>query len=173
MRVRTEGLLFLLFAAAPLAAQPTASEIEKFGWVSDSVATGGQPTVPQIASLAREGFRTIVNLRSPSEYDAAAEEAAAKQQKLAYVNIPFSTADPKPEQVDAFLKLTADPRIYPAFIHCGTGNRVGALWMIRLALVDGWSLEDAEQQAKVIGLKSENLKEFARDYIRRHEARKA
>lgn len=173
MRVRAECLLFLLLAAAPLTAQPAVAEIERFGWVSGNVATGGQPTVSQIASLAREGFRTIVNLRSPSEYDAAAEEAAAKQQKLAYVNLPFSTADPKTEQVDAFLKLTANPRIYPAFIHCGTGNRVGALWMIRLVLVDGWSLEEAELQAKVIGLKSESLKEFARDYIRRHEARRA
>ncbi len=53
-------LLFLLLAAAPLAAQPAVSEIEKFGWVSNDVATGGQPTVPQIASLAHEGFRTIV-----------------------------------------------------------------------------------------------------------------
>ena len=71
MRVRSAFLPLLLFTAAPLAAQPAVIEIEKFGWVSESVATGGQPTVPQIASLAREGFRTIVSLRAPSEYDAA------------------------------------------------------------------------------------------------------
>jgi hypothetical protein len=41
--------------------------------------------------------------------------------------------------------------------------------MIRRVLVDGWSVEDAELQAKVIGLKSSSLNEFALDYIRRHE----
>jgi hypothetical protein len=75
VRVRTACLPFLLLTAAPIAAQPAVSEIERFGWVSDSVATGGQPTVPQIASLAREGFRTIVSLRVPSEYAPAIASA--------------------------------------------------------------------------------------------------
>lgn len=165
-------ILTVLLVAAPLAAWPATSDIEKFGWVSDSVATGGQPTVPQVTSLAREGFRTIINLREPSEYDAAAEEVAVRELGLRYVNIPVKTADPKPEQVDAFLKATADPRIYPVFIHCGSGNRVGAFWMIRRVLVDGWTVEDAELQAKVIGLKSPNLREFALAYIHDHQPKK-
>lgn len=158
-------LAVLLAAAAPLAASST--DIDKFGWVSDKVATGGQPTVPQIASLARDGFRTIINLREPSEYDAAAEEAAAKERGLIYVNIPFKTTDPKTERVDAFLKAMDAPRS-PVFIHCGSANRVAALWMIRRVLVEKWDLEDAEREAKIVGLKSAELKEFALNYIRSH-----
>jgi uncharacterized protein (TIGR01244 family) len=163
----TRGALVLavLLAAASLAASST--DIDKFGWVSDKVATGGQPTVPQIASLAHDGFRTIINLREPSEYDAAAEEAAAKARGLIYVNIPFKSADPKTEPVDAFLKAMNEPRS-PVFIHCGTANRVAALWMIRRVLVDKWDLEDAEREAKIVGLKSAELKEFALGYIRSH-----
>ncbi len=162
-------LTVLLAAAASLAA--TSTDIDKFGWVSDKVATGGQPTVPQIASLAREGFRTIINLREPSEYDAAAEEAAAKQQGLIYVNIPFKAADPKTEPVDAFLKAMSAPKS-PVFIHCATANRVAALWMIRRVLVEKWDLDDAEREAKIVGLKTPELKEFALGYIRSHGAPK-
>ncbi len=40
--------------------------------------------------------------------------------------------------------------------------------MIRRVLVDKWDVEDAEKEAKVTGLKTENMKEFALEYIRRH-----
>lgn len=168
MRTKAARVLFLLLLAAPLLAWPAATEIDKFGWVNERVATGGQPTPPQIVSLSREGFRAIINLREPSEYDAAAEEAAAKEQRLVYINIPVRASDPKPEQVESFLRTTSNPRIYPVFIHCASGNRVAAFWMIRRVLVDRWDLEAAEKEARVIGLKSESLKAFAVDYIRRH-----
>ncbi|HEY3123945.1 MAG TPA: protein tyrosine phosphatase family protein [Thermoanaerobaculia bacterium] len=159
--------LALLVSTALLAARPAVTEIDKFNWISDHFATGGQPTVAQIASLKQEGFRTIVNLREPSEYDAAAEEAAAKEHGLAYVNIPVKKDAPKTEQVDVFLKLVNEARP-PVFIHCATANRVAAFWMIRRVLADKWDVGDAEREAKVAGLKTENMKEFALDYIRRH-----
>jgi hypothetical protein len=40
--------------------------------------------------------------------------------------------------------------------------------MIRRVLVDGWTAEDAEKEARQIGMKSPNLKEFALEYIRAH-----
>lgn len=168
MIARRAGVLVVLFAtAAALSARTSVTEIDKFNWVSERAATGGQPTAEQIASLKREGFHTIVNLREPSEYDAAAEEAAAAKQGLAYVNIPVNRTAPRPEQAEAFLKAMNTARS-PVFIHCGTANRVGAFWMIRRVLVDRWDLEDAEREAKLVGLKSPEMKEFALGYIRRH-----
>jgi uncharacterized protein (TIGR01244 family) len=168
MRPRTAGILAAFFAAAVLLARTGTTDIDKFGWVSDRVATGGQPTVPQIASLANEGFHGIVNLREPSEYDAAAEEAAAKAKGLTYINIPVNKDVPKPEQAEAFLAALANTRIYPVFVHCATGNRVAAFWMIRRVIVDKWDLEDAEREAKIVGLKTPVMREFALGYIRTH-----
>jgi uncharacterized protein (TIGR01244 family) len=163
-------LVFGLIAVAVFAAEPQAEtgDIDKFHRVDDRVSTGAQPTIPQIAALARQGFRTIVNLREPGEFDAAAEEQTAKDAGIAYVNIPVKTADPKPEQADAVLKVLSDPAAYPVFLHCGSGNRVGAFWMIRRILVDGWTAEAAEKEAVAIGLKSPNLKDFAREYVSQH-----
>jgi uncharacterized protein (TIGR01244 family) len=168
MRTKTIGIfLAMLVSSFVLSARTAVTDIDKFNWVSDRTATGGQPTILQIAALKHAGFRTIVNLRVPSEYDAAAEEAAAKENGLDYINIPVQRDAPKAEQVDAFLKLMKEARP-PVFIHCATANRVAAFWMIRRVLVDKWDVEDAEREAKVAGLKTENMKEFALDYIRRH-----
>ena len=155
-------------ASAALWALPDASGIEKFHRIDARVSTAAQPTLPQIAELPAEGYRTIVNLREPSEHDADAEAQAAKAAGLRYVSIPVRTADPKPGQVDAFLKALSDPDVFPVLLHCGSGNRVGAFWMIRRVLVDGWTSEDAEREAREIGMKSPNLKEFAAEYIRQH-----
>jgi uncharacterized protein (TIGR01244 family) len=162
------GLFLVGAAVCAVEPAPSVKEIEKFFRVNDQISTGAQPTIPQIAALARDGFRTIVNLREPSEFDAAAEEAAARDAGLRYVNIPVKTADPKFEQADAVMKVLSDPQIFPVFFHCGSGNRVGAFWMIRRVLVDGWAVEAAEKEAVEIGLKSPNLKEFVREYVGRH-----
>jgi uncharacterized protein (TIGR01244 family) len=171
MKAKATGIfLAILVSSLVLAARTSVTDIEKFNWVSEKTATGGQPTIEQIAALKQAGFRTIVNLRERSEYDAAAEEAAVKENGLDYVNIPVPREAPKAEQVDAFLKLIKEARP-PVFIHCGTANRVAAFWMIRRVLVDKWDLEDAEREAKVAGLKNESTKEFALNYIRSHPAK--
>jgi protein tyrosine phosphatase (PTP) superfamily phosphohydrolase (DUF442 family) len=48
-----------------------------------------------------------------------AEAAKAKELGVRYFPIPVATAEPKDEQADEFLKVTADPKNRPAFIHCG------------------------------------------------------
>ena len=110
MRVKPIGIfLVMLVSSLVLAARTTVTDIEKFNWVSEKTATGGQPTIAQIGAL-KHGIPHDVNLREASEYDAAAEEAAAKENGLDYINIPVAKDAPKAEQVDAFLKLMKDAR---------------------------------------------------------------
>jgi uncharacterized protein (TIGR01244 family) len=164
---RKGSLLAAIGLAAALAVRG-ADEIDHFLRVSETVCTGGQPTAAQLAPLKRDGVRTVIALRDPAEFDVRAEKEATEALGLRYVNIPVRTADPTDGQVVAFLEVTSDPAVFPVFIHCGSGNRVGAFWMIRRVLVDGWTEEKAEEEARRIGLKSPNLVDFARDYIRRH-----
>ena len=124
------------------------------------------------AKLKAEGVKAVINLRLTSEHRAAEEEAAAKELGLRYFNIPVSFGDPKDEQVTEFLKITDDKRNRPAFIHCAGAIRVGAFWMIRRVLRDGWSVEKAEAEAEKIGLReSPHLNEFARRYIENHRGK--
>ena len=174
MRARSRRRSWIGIAAITLglglgATTVAAAEIDNFFRVNQQVCTGGQPTPEQLTNLKAQGIRAVINLREAEEYDIAAEAAQARELDLLYVSIPVRTAAPQDEQVAAFLKATAAPNIFPAFIHCGSGNRVGAFWMIRRVLVDGWTAEKAEAEAKQIGLKSPNLREFALGYIHRHE----
>ena len=70
--------------------------------------------------------------------------------------------------MNSFLATMADRKMWPVFAHCGSGNRIAALWMIHRVVVDKWELGDAEIEARLLGLKSANLREFAREYICRH-----
>lgn len=172
IRILASLLAGVLPVATSLAAEKGVSAIEKCFRPTDRVATAAQPTIEQLSAVKEEGFRSIINLREPSEHDAQAEQAAAAKLGLRYISIPVKTAEPKPEEVDAFLDATGDPSIYPVFIHCASGNRVGAFWLIRRVLVDHWTVEDAEKEARQIGMKSPNLKEFAVEYIRSHSQNK-
>ena len=162
------GLLILL--ALPLAAQQELPPIRNFLRVNEDFCTGGQPRLEHLQQLKDQGVKAIINLRPPAEHRAAEEEAKAKELGLRYFNIPFVFGEPKDEQATEFLKITDDPANRPAFIHCTSAIRVGAFWMIRRVLRDGWKIEAAEEEAKKIGLKeSPHLNEFARRYIERHQ----
>ena len=169
-RMKSFRLLFaILLSVSAVAAQDDLSSIRNFLRVNKDFCTGGQPRLEHLQQLKAEGVKAIINLRQPSEHRAAEEEAKAKELGLRYFNIPVAFGDPKDEQVDEFLKITDDPENRPAFIHCAGAIRVGAFWMIRRVLRDGWKIEDAEAEAEKIGLReSPHLKEFARKYIETH-----
>jgi protein tyrosine phosphatase (PTP) superfamily phosphohydrolase (DUF442 family) len=168
--MNTKIIVILVFLfAIPTGAQTEVPPIRNFLRVNDQFCTGGQPRLEHLQQLKDEGVKAIINLRQPSEHRAAEEEARAKELGLKYFNIPFAFGEPKDEQATEFLKITDDPANRPAFIHCASAIRVGAFWMIRRVLRDGWKLEAAEEEATKIGLKdSPHLNEFARKYIEKH-----
>jgi uncharacterized protein (TIGR01244 family) len=167
--------IFYLFAAVLLTVSAVAAQddsIKNFLRVNKEFCTGGQPSLQHLEQLKAEGVKAIINLRQPTEYAAAEEEAKIKALGLRYFNIPVSPTDPKDEQAEAFLKITDDPANRPAFIHCRSGARVAAFWMIRRVLRDGWKMEDALKEAEKIGLGDHPvLNDFARRYVESHRQR--
>src|ERR1044071_9482690 len=164
-------LLILLVAFSAAMAQDT-SDIRNFLRVNKDFCTGGQPRLEHLEKLKADGVKSIINLRQPSEHRAAEEEAKAKELGLRYFNIPVAYGNPNEEQVAEFLKLTDNPENLPVFIHCTAAIRVGAFWMIRRVLRDGWKVEDAEREAEKVGLReSPHWVEFARQYIEKHRSK--
>jgi uncharacterized protein (TIGR01244 family) len=163
-------VLAVITGAIVVRAQQQDEPIRNFLRINDQFCTGGQPRLEQLEKLKAEGVKSVINLRQPSEHRAAEEEAKAKELGLRYFNIPVVYTDPKEEQVTQFLKITDDPTNRPAFIHCTSAKRVGALWLIRRVLRDGWTFEDAEKEAEKVGLReSPHLNEFAQKYIVKHQ----
>ena len=165
-------IFLIIFSILLIVPQEDTSSIRNFLRINDQFCTGGQPRLEHLEKLKAEGVKAIINLRQPSEHRAAEEEAKAKGLGLRYFNIPVAYANPKEEQVTEFLKITDDPENRPAFIHCTAAIRVGAFWMIRRVLRDGWKFEDAHEEAKKVGLRdAPHLIDFARQYIEKHSGK--
>ncbi len=116
----------------------------------------GQPTPAQRAGLAREGVRTVINLRAatePMEYDEA-EEAA--RLGLRYVALPITgAADLDRERVRQFgHALDEARRAGGVLIHCASSNRVGAMVALDEVLNRGCPLDSALERGRDAGLKA-------------------
>jgi uncharacterized protein (TIGR01244 family) len=161
-------LLLLMLAQAPAKASlPGAMNVTR---VDAVVMCGGATTDEAFPTLRKEGFVSVINLRQPDEpgVNVPASRAAAEAAGLRYVHVPVRGSAPEPSSVDAFLLAVQDRSNQPMYIHCGTANRVGAMWLIKRVLVDGWDVSRATEEANAIGLTSANLRQFALDYIATH-----
>ncbi|MSV34351.1 MAG: hypothetical protein EXQ47_01960 [Bryobacterales bacterium] len=138
--------------------------------VGTTVACAGAVTPAAVAGIKKMGFASIINLRMPNEpgNDLAAEEAAAKAAGIKFVNIPMNSTMPEAASADRFLRVIAEPSSEPAFIHCASGNRASAVWLIKRVVIDKWDLAKAQEEATALGLTSPVLKQFAADYIQAH-----
>jgi protein tyrosine phosphatase (PTP) superfamily phosphohydrolase (DUF442 family) len=131
-----------------------------------SFATGAQPTDQAYGKLATSGFRSVLSLRAGNEgIDLGKERSLVERNKLRYFDIPVVSSAPKVEQADEFLRLVKDKTNHPMLINCSSANRVGAFMTIFRVVVQGWSEDKALDEAIRIGLKSNELKNFAKDYI--------
>ena len=135
--------------------------------LNDQVWTGGQPTDEHWAKLKDAGIKVIINLRPPGEHKGELEAAKVKELGMSYFNIPVSFREPDELDADEFLKVTDEQlKNGPVFIHCAAAIRVGAFWMIRRVLRDGWESDKALEEANKIGLRNNaRLIEFAKQYI--------
>jgi uncharacterized protein (TIGR01244 family) len=175
----TARAAFAALALVALTVAASAQQVEKkqiagirnYSRVDATVGCGGATDPSAMAGLKQEGFASVINLRLPTEEGANVEEGrkAAQAAGLKYIHLPFNAAAPDPKVIDAFLAAVADRSNQPVYIHCGSANRVGGVWMIKRALRDKWPLEKALAEAKAIGLNNAGLQAFATDYIKSHQ----
>jgi uncharacterized protein (TIGR01244 family) len=144
--------------------------VRNYSKVDATVGCAGATDPAAMKALKGEGYVSVINLRTATEQgaDIEAGRAAAQSAGLKYFHLPFSSAMPDPKVVDSFLATVADTSNQPVFIHCGSANRVGGMWMIKRALQDKWPLERARTEAEAIGLRDPKLTAFATDYIEKH-----
>jgi uncharacterized protein (TIGR01244 family) len=148
----------------------TVPGITNFSQVETTVACAGAITPGSVAGIKKMGFASIINLRLPNEpgADIDGEAAAAKAAGINFVHLPLSPSAPDPAVADQFIKTITEPGNEPAFIHCASGNRAAAMWLIKRVLIDKWDNDRASEEAAQLGLTSSVLKTFAFDYIQAH-----
>lgn len=129
----------------------------------------GQPAPEDLPLLKSAGIKTVITLRKPNEvpWD---EAAAVQQQGMKYVSVPFQGADElKPQLFDQLLKELRDKQNGPILFHCGSANRVGAIWYAHRVLQDDIAPEAALKEAKTVGLRTPAYLERAQLYVQQKQ----
>ena len=121
----------------------------------------GQPDQNAIAELADRGVIKVINIRGEQEMAervAFDEEAVCTDLHMTYVHLPLPR-EGRDEWLDQFeheLRVSRGP----VLIHCGSSNRVGAVWGRYLRVKRGYTAEDALLRAQAAGVRSDSLIEW-------------
>ena len=148
---------------APAPAQDLGARLPNGRAPADVVYTSGQPSEEDLAAAKEAGVTTVVNLRPTAEqpFD---ERAAVEGLGLRYVHIPVAGAAGLTEDnARALDEALQGPG--PYLVHCGSGNRAGALFGLRAAVLEGADADSAVEIGKqhgMTGLESA-LRQFVRE----------
>ncbi|MBR8841099.1 MAG: phosphatase [Stigonema ocellatum SAG 48.90 = DSM 106950] len=138
--------------------------------VSDQFSAAGQITPEELQQAAKEGFKSILNLRSSQETGFQADE---QEQALAagldYANIPLNPSQPNQESVDQAIGAIENlPK--PILVHCAAGARASAIALIATSIQDGLTPEEIIAKAQEIDLKLDQP--HLKDFLEQHSQNK-
>jgi tyrosine-protein phosphatase SIW14 len=151
--------LFFLFqlpvASVSTSALPeglSTKDIPRFQMLAAGLYRGGQPERIGFEYLKKNGFKTVINLRTEND-----EEKIVKELGMKYVHIPV-TIQPWSKipdgAIEEYFKVLSDPANYPIFFHCRRGaDRTGALAGLYRISAQGWEPGKAYSEARQIGMR--------------------
>jgi len=129
------------------------TEIPNAKEITSGIMTGGQPSEADLAILAAEGYDAIINLRAEDEFSDFDEQSLVMGLGMDYFSIPM----PGPEYLGddhsiAALEQALSSGNKKVMIHCGSGNRAGALVALHAYFIKGLAPEVAFQLGEATGL---------------------
>ena len=130
----------------------------------EGVLLAGQPTPEDFVLAKEEGIATVINIRHPDEigFD---EEQVVEDLGMTYHNLAWGSPSELTDDVlDSYRELLRTEK-RPILFHCGSSNRVGAIWMAYRALDDGIGLESALSESITVGLRTQAYKVKVCDYV--------
>ena len=99
-------------------------ELYNFKRVSGRLACAGQPGEGQLAAIAADDFKIVVNLGlSDAKYSLNDEAASVKALRIQYHHIPVLFEGPKAEELAEFLKIMESHEADKVLVHCAANYR--------------------------------------------------
>jgi uncharacterized protein (TIGR01244 family) len=143
--------------------------------ITDGIVISGQPSAGELRLLSAQGYRTVINLRTPGELgEVPDEERIVEESGLSYASIPVSPATLDDMAVERFTNTIASEGRAPVLVHCKSAGRAGMMALLHLAIQNGWSLQEALEEGKNRGniapAAGSPYREFFENFIRRHSA---
>ena len=129
---------------------------DKVAWkyrfeLADKITASGQPKEDGLKEIAEDGYVAVIDLRTASENRGMDEQGIVENLGMEYVALPISGRDAINFENAVKLAQILNSYDQPVLVHCGNGNRVGALLALR-EKINGASIEDALKFGKSGGM---------------------
>lgn len=129
------------------------------------VFLASQPSPDDFGQAQKGGVQTVINLRHADEIKDFDEQQVVTGLGLKYENPAWNGVDELTDDVFNRVRHLLKTSDRPILLHCGSGNRVGAMWLAYRVLDEGLNQDEAVAEAKVVGLKSPDYEARAKAYI--------
>jgi uncharacterized protein (TIGR01244 family) len=112
---------------------------------------GGQPSENDLVILSKSGVKTVINLRGDGEFNDFNEKEKVEALGMNYISIPIAgVSGINNENLKLFSKAIVNQE--QVFVHCASGNRVGAMFALDAHFNHNNNLEEAITVGKKSGL---------------------
>ena len=152
--------LALAACSSPDSDAPTGPDVPALGIRNLSapmpnVLCSGQPTKEQFDRLAAAGVTHVLHLRTKGERGTGWEEDRAAAAGVAFERLEIAGADGLTrENVEAFARKLDGYGDGVVLVSCGSSNRVGAMFALKAAWLDGKDKAEAMAIGERAGMKS-------------------
>lgn len=95
--------------------------------ISERITTSGQPSAEDFATIAKRGYRTVINLALSSSDNAIVHEGdIVTSHGMTYLHIPVQFDQPQPAQFEIFANALQHQAKDLVWVHCALNMRVSA-----------------------------------------------
>lgn len=116
-----------------------------------NITSSGQPDNEALKVFADSGYVAVIDLRGPDEDRGLEEASAVEANNMQYIALPIVGGDAINYENAQALDNVLSGLDGPVLLHCGSGNRVGALLALRASLA-GADDEEALEYGRSAGL---------------------
>lgn len=117
--------------------------------LTPQIAIGTAQTASELAEVASQGFKSVIDLCGAAEPKKIAAEALPSS--IGYHSLPVSPQSLRPELLTDFAALL-DAAPAPVYVRCASGLRAGVLTLLTLAQREHWSAATYTQERDRLGL---------------------
>ena len=119
----------------------------------ENITSAGQPDDAALKVFADSGYVAVIDMRGPDEDRGLDEVSAVAEHDMQYISFPVVGGDAISYENAQELDKLLGGIDGPVLVHCGSGNRVGALLALRASL-GGADDEEALEYGRSAGMTS-------------------
>jgi len=103
------------------------NDVINFFQITDTIGTGGQPSVSQLYDIAQNGYDVVINLATHNSENAIENEGSiVASLGMTYIHIPVPFEAPTREHLRKFFGFMNGLSEEKVFVHCAVNARVSA-----------------------------------------------